>query len=261
MKSIRPITEDDLHAVIDQALGPDRQVEVQDYLDAHPDVAVRVAAYVRQREALRAALAPVVKEPIPPQLNLRHLVETRRTSGVAPWRSLAAAMLLFVIGGVGGWAIRGTASPPEAASGIAALAQEAAYTYDVYGADTAHPVEFKAADKIELVNWISSRIQRNIRVPDLSASGYRLMGGRLVATPHGPAGLLMYDNGQGLRLAMLVRPMTIDRETKMSEHSYGEVQGFAWANRGLGYSLVGAATPDLLHPFANEVRRQETETI
>ena len=148
-----------------------------------------------------------------------------------------------------------------AQNGIASLAQEAAYTYGVFGHDQLHPVEFKAADRAQLVDWISSRLQRDISVPDLSASGYRFMGGRLVATPHGPAGLLMYDNGQGLRLGMLVRPMTTDKNSRMSEHSSGAVQGYAWSDKGIGYSLVGATSSDVLHPLANEVRRQVDQNI
>ena len=112
-------------------------------------------------------------------------------------------------------------------------------------------------DKAQLVSWIASRTGRTVSVPDLTASGYAFMGGRLVATPHGAAGLLMYSNGQGQRLAMLVRPMAIDRDTRMSEHSYGDINGVTWASKGTGFSLVGPAPADLLHPIADEVRRQE----
>jgi len=261
MKPVRPITEEDLHAFVDRVLDATRQAEVGAYLDAHPDIAARIQGYVRQREALRAALAPVAEEPIPSRLTFRHLAEARRSSWVVPWRSAAAAVVLLALGGASGWSLHGAASTAVAQSGIASLAQEAAYTYDVYGSDQAHPVEFKAADRAQLVDWISSRLQRDISVPDLSASGYRFMGGRLVATPHGPAGLLMYDNGQGLRLGMLVRPMTTDKNSRMSEHSSGAVQGYAWSDKGIGYSLVGATSSDVLHPLANEVRRQVDQNI
>jgi anti-sigma factor RsiW len=174
---------------------------------------------------------------------------------------MAASVLLLVVGGAGGWSLRGTVFERSETSGIAALAQEAAYTFDVYGADRSHPVEFGATDKAQLVRWIASRIGRTVSVPDLTASGYVFMGGRLVATPHGAAGLLMYSNALGERLAMLVRPMAIDKDTRMSEHSYGDIHGFTWASKGTGFSLVGPASADLLHPIANEVRRQEGKEI
>ena len=165
---------------------------------------------------------------------------------------MAASVLLLVVGGASGWSLRGTAVERSETSGITALAQEAAYTFNVYGVDGSHPVEFGPTDKAQLVSWISSRTGRTVSVPDLTASGYAFMGGRLVATPHGAAGLLMYSNGQGQRLAMLVRPMAIDRDTRMSEHSYGDINGVTWASKGTGFSLVGPAPADLLHPIADE---------
>ena len=102
-----PITEDDLHGYIDHALDPTRRAAVQDYLDAHPDVAARITAYERQRNSLRSALRPIAEEPIPPQLNLRHIAEQRRRAWGLPWRSMAAAVLLLASGGAGGWSLPG----------------------------------------------------------------------------------------------------------------------------------------------------------
>lgn len=257
MSAGRPITEEDLHAYVDVALDAARRAQVDEYLQHHPDVAQRVRGYVQQREALRAMLDPVAEEPVPPQLNLASLVEAhRRPSRDVVWRAAAAAVLVFGLGGVGGWTVRG-ASSGAGPSGIAALAQEAAFNYSVYSPDQVHPVELEAANSAELVRWISNRLQTPIMVPDLSASGYRFMGGRLVATAQGPAGLLMYGNGHGIRLVMFVRPMERDMNTpKMSQSVDGPVTGFSWAHHGVGYSVVGATSPDILHPIANEVRRQ-----
>ena len=102
----RPITEDDLHAYVDRVLEPERQAEVAAYLGDHPDVAKRVAAFTDQRDLLRAALAPIAEEPLPPELNLSRIIENRaRRPSVARWAM--AAMLLLSIGGLGGWAVRG----------------------------------------------------------------------------------------------------------------------------------------------------------
>jgi anti-sigma factor RsiW len=259
--SAHPITEDDLHGFVDHLLDSARRSEVQTYLDAHPEIAARIATFSRQREALRAAAAPIADEPIPPRLNVRHLMDGRRRSQAWSWRSTAASVLLLVVGGAGGWSLRSAVVEHAETSGIAALAQEAADAFNVYGLDHSHPVEFGAADKAQLVSWIASRTGRTVSVPDLTASGYAFMGGRLVATSHGAGGLLMYRNGQGQRLAMLVRPMAIDKDTRMSEHRYGDISGVTWASKGTGFSLVGPAPADLLHPIADEVRRQEEKPI
>ena len=249
----RPVTEDDLHAYIDNALDPGRRADIDAYLLDNPDAARRLEGFVQQRAFLRATLDPIVAEEIPPNLALGNLIGTQRMPSHYAWRSAAAAVLLLLAGGSAGWFGRGLAVAPSA--GIAAVAQEALTSFDVYGSDPMRPVEIKAADRSDLLKWLSKRLGRPIAAPDLTASGYDFLGGRLVATPHGPAGLFMYDNGAGARLVMLVRQMANEKDAPMSEHGEGPVAGFAWAQNGLGYSLVGAASPGVLHPLADEVRR------
>ncbi|WP_044560523.1 hypothetical protein, partial [Azospirillum sp. B4] len=84
MNAGRPITEEDLQAYVDRALDAGRRAEVEEYLATHPDAAQRVTVYAAQREALRAALAPIVEEPVPDRLNLAHLIETRRDRRARP---------------------------------------------------------------------------------------------------------------------------------------------------------------------------------
>jgi anti-sigma factor RsiW len=252
--SHRPITEDDLHAYVDRILEPERQAQVEAYLSDHPEVAKRIAVFTDQRELLRAALAPIAEEPLPTELNLSHLIEQRaRRPSLLRWA--AAAMLLLSIGGLSGWSMRGAlqASP----GGLIALGQEAAVSYNVYARDRVRPVEVRASDNAQLVQWVSDRLQRPVKVPDLAMAGYRLMGGRLVATSHGPAGMFMYDDDHGSRIVVLTRAMSsVDQNAPMTPQSQGDVGGFAWADDGLGYSLMGRAVPESLRSIANEVRRQ-----
>ena len=251
--SNRPIMEDDLHAFVDGVLEPERQAEVAAYLAGHPDVARRVAAFSDQRDLLRKALAPITDEPLPPQLNLARIIEKRQQRpSLVRWA--VAAMLMLSIGGIGGWLMRGSlqASP----GGLAALAQEATDTYKVYAPDRARPVELRASDSTQLEQWVSNRLHQTVRLPDLTGSGYRLMGGRLVATSHGPAAMFMYDDDRGDRLVVLTRPMASEQSAPMAPHSGGNVSGFAWADGGMGYSLVGQTAIEALKPIANEVRRQ-----
>src|SRR5262249_57187251 len=98
----RPITEEDLHAYVDCVLEPERRVEVDAYLNSHPDVAKRVGAFADQRDVLRAALAPIADEPLPPKLNLSRIIQQSRRGRTSPAWWAIAAMLLVSIGGFGG---------------------------------------------------------------------------------------------------------------------------------------------------------------
>ena len=251
----RPITEDDLHAFVDCVLEPERQAEVAAYLETHPEIAKRVAGFADQRELLRGALAPIAEEPLPPALNLSRIIESRRQQRSPAWRAIAA-MLLVCIGGATGWIVRGQMPTTPASTRLAALAQEAADSYHVYAPDHIRPVELRASDSAQLVQWMSNRLHQPVKVPNLDNSGYRLMGGRLVATAHGPAAMFMYDDDRGARLVVLTRPMSTEQNEPMTPHQGGDVSGFAWADDGIGYSLVGRSSPDVLRPIANEVKRQ-----
>ncbi|QIG98356.1 MULTISPECIES: anti-sigma factor family protein [unclassified Bradyrhizobium] len=249
--SNRPITEDDLHAYVDRALEPEREAEVGAYLEKHPDVARRIEAYSNQRTLLRSALLPIAEEPLPPQLNLARMIESPRRRP-ASWRWAIAAMLMISIGGLGGWVIRGATLAP--AGGIAALAEEASDSYKVYASDRTRPVELR--DSAELVQWVSNRLRQPVKLPDLTKSGYRFMGGRVVPTAHGPAAMFMYDDDRGDRLVVLTRPMTSDKNAAMAPHSGGDVAGLSWADDGTGYSLVGPRGLGALKPLADEIRKQ-----
>jgi anti-sigma factor RsiW len=251
--SNRPISEDDLNAFVDQQLDAKRHAEVAAYLESHPEVAARVADYRAQRDMLRRAFTPIADEPVPSRLDVARMAETRRSRRTPAWWA-AAAVMLVCMGGVGGWSLRAMTEAPTA--GISALALEAADSYTVFAPDQAHPVEFGASDRERLLHWVSERLGRMVAVPDLTPSGYRFMGGRVVATAHGPAALFMYDNSSGARLVVLTRPMSVDKNAPMARLAKGPVRGYAWSRDGLGYSLVGEAASETLHPIANEVRRQ-----
>ena len=63
--SIRPASEDELHAFVDGALQAARQDEVAAILRADPALAARVASYVRDRDLLREAVTQLSANPLP----------------------------------------------------------------------------------------------------------------------------------------------------------------------------------------------------
>lgn len=103
-----------------------------------------------------------------------------------------------------------------------------------------------------LIRWTSARLGERVTIPDLSTAGYRYGGGRLVATPHGPAVLLLYDGPQASKLAVLTRPMQIDKSASMTSTSSGTMGRVTWAVDGIGYSVVGERPAAALHPIADE---------
>ncbi len=252
----RPIGEDDLHAYIDHQLDQSRRAAVERYLQDHPDDAHRVAAFQAQREALRAAFAAPEASPLPSTLDLARIIGARSRRRRSPWL-LVASVALMLCAGAGGWFLHAPRPPDRTALAVNLLKQEALTSHLVYAGDPRHPVEIVAGEQPHLRQWLSSRLDREVVPANLSALGFRLMGGRLLATEHGgAAALLMYDDAHGNRLSLLLRPMTRDLHAPRSDMSQGPLKGRAWIDQGLGYAIVASLPASELDRVANTVRSE-----
>lgn len=250
----RPIAEEELHAYVDGCLEAERQPAVLRYLQEHPEIARRVDAYQAQRQGLRDAFGVVADEPIPPRLSLERLVQQRPGRQWQLWPAAACVFLSLGLGGVGGWFLRGGMSPVPAT--IAMLTQAAVSNHVVYTADKRRPTELGATQRDDLARWVSNRLNHQVAPPDLSAEGYSYMGGRLAATPDGPAGQFMYSNAQGVRLTVFVLPLHAANSAPIQHVDFAHVDGCAWIDGNIGYTVVGDLPPAELRRLAEIVRRQ-----
>ena len=249
-----PIAEEDLHGWVDNQLTPARRAVVQAYIDANPEAARQVAAWSAQREALRAAFALHAAAPLPPELNLSRLIEDRLRTRRSVWRMAASVVLALLLGGAGGWLLHTPRAPGRNAEALALLEQQGVATHVVYAADKRHPIEVAAAERDHLATWLSNRLSRRVAPPELEAAGYRLIGGRLLATEHGgTAALFMYEDAQGGRLSVVLRPMSADLHAGRTDIREGAVNGCVWINGGLGYAVMGPLPDATLNRLADRI--------
>lgn len=117
-------------------------------------------------------------------------------------------------------------------------------------------MELWAPQREDLARWLSNRLGRAVAPPDLSGVKYQLLGGRLVATEHGPAALFMYENERGTRLALFVRPMTVGHNTPIENVQAGAVDGYAWIDRGIGYTVIADESHSRLQEVSEHVKQQ-----
>ncbi|MGE0418127.1 MAG: anti-sigma factor [Acetobacteraceae bacterium] len=251
--SPRPISEEDLHAFVDGQLTPARRAEVLEYLQGSQEDAARVAAWTAQREALRAALAAHAERSVPAYLDPRVMLRQQRAQRTLAWRAAAAVLLALGLGGGGGWFLRGQANAPPA--DIQILMREAVANHVVYTADKRRPTELGENQREDLARWVSNRLNHKVTPPDLTDSGFRYMGGRLAATPEGPAGMFMYQNTAGVRLTVFVRPDAHARNAPIVPIDSKPVGGAAWIEKGIGYTVVAPVPTDELRRIAEQVQR------
>ena len=60
------------------------------------------------------------------------------------------------------------------------MVREALAAHHVFAVDPRRPVEIAAAEETQLLRWLSNRLGRPLRPPELAPLGYRLIGGRLL---------------------------------------------------------------------------------
>jgi len=253
-----PVNEDELHAYVDRQIDAGRVAVIERYLREHPDVAQRVAAYQRHRAVLREALSPLAAEPVPARLRLDEIVGERLQRRPPLWRFAAMIALGIGLGGVLGWYLRAPPGPGRATSAIALLRQEAIATHIVYAVDRRHPIEVSAAERDHLKQWLSNRLQRVIAPPDLSEFGYKLLGGRLLATEQGrPAALFMYEGPNNERLSVIMRPMAPNLYTAPTDLAQGTINGSGWIDDGLGLAVVAELPEVELERIARQIKAEQ----
>ena len=240
-----PVGEDDLEAFVDGRLPGARLALVEAALAADPALAARVAADRALRADLRERLDPVAAQPIPARLRVRPMLARRRARARTIGGAVAASLLLLAAGGGAGWEARGWDGPPTPG----APAAEAIAAHRVFVVETVHPVEVPAAQEAHLVQWLSRRVGHTLTIPDLSAEGFDLMGGRVIPEDGRTAAQFMYTDRGGRRLTLLVRKAD-GADTRFRFASSDGFEAFSWVDGGLGFALVAAVDRPMLLALA-----------
>lgn len=245
-----PPSELDLHAYVDDQLDMARRVELEDQLSHHPELAARVMADLRTRDALRFALAVV--EPAP----AASLAAARQLG-----RSLARARFLRRFRGVGvaaalvalGWLANDQVGPlaiteGEAASRPPAFVEDALRSHHTAllrarlpsqpEAPDFHPEEILAATRIAVP-----------RLPE----GWRVLDAQLFPSREGPSIVLAIEV-EGLGAVSLVgvrvQPTT---PVELASAPVGAEAVAYWQADGMAFVLTGEAGPRRLERAARDL--------
>ena len=230
----QPVSEHELHAYVDGELAAQRIAAVEAWLASHPDDAARVAEWRAQAEAIRAHYAGL--EPLP---EVRFDLD-RMMRGSRMWRGVAAVAVIvaFLAGGIVGWMVHGASA--AAPSSFDIFTTQALDAHKVYVVEVRHPVEVTGSERAHLVQWLSKRLDYELRIPQLDGITLRLVGGRLLPGPFGPAAFCMYEGPSGERFTIYYART----DTPASALRYRAGDRYAaiyWAERGMAYVVSGPA--------------------
>lgn len=261
MKTIlQPVTLDDLMAYVDGQLDADKRQKVEAAISADVHIAANVAEMRIQREALRNQFDPVLNEPIPSRLMIdrrHHTPAWLRLASIIAWVAVGAATGSAITAYYPGQALTQLATGHDEVD-LPHFVHQAAVAHMAYAPDVRHPVEIYSAQEQQLVGWLSARLGRPLKAPNLASAGFRLIGGRLLpGEVHKSAAQFMYENAAGQRITLYVRGMAQPTpETAFRFAQRDGVATFYWVDRDWGYALSSELPRATLMKVASSVYQQ-----
>jgi anti-sigma factor RsiW len=260
-----PDDEAELHAYVDGRLDDQRRAEVEQRLARDPEAAERVHAWKLQRHALRTLHPEMLVEPVPAHLMHAAMQLQQRSSRFAQWQrwgGMAASVLFaFALGWGGHMQFQSHQARNAATPAVVNFARQAVTAHAVYMPEVRHPVEVEAAQQQHLVQWLSKRLNRQLKVPNLAPTGYELVGGRLLPGDAGARAQFMYQNAAGERITLYVGAVQGPSAKGMDETAFryaseGGIASFYWVDQGFGYALSGKLPRQGLLVLAEAVYKQ-----
>ena len=260
--SDKRIDDSELHALVDGELDAARRAEVEAWLSENPEAAGRVARYRAQNAGMHALFDGVLTEELPP-------VVAGALAGRRVWprrlAAIAAAMVLLLAGATAGWVLRGTLAPDDTTQVAEAsppidtqeLMVRAAMAHVVSSDDDLQPASAEDTGR-----YLSARMGNEVRVPQLSSLGYRLVGSRVLPDTKGPAAQFVFEDSNGERVTLYVRSEAA-RGVDITYALADDLSMFYWNDSEHSYALVreleDEAGRDALLQAAKSVYSQITE--
>ncbi|MBB3607210.1 anti-sigma factor [Rhizobium sp. BK602] len=205
--------------------------------------------------SIKSAQAPKAREPAPRL--------SRPAFKLAPTgrQALAAALILFVVGGGMGYllGVLPTSSPapapvPAATTPSRTWLDEIAAYHRIYSRQPRHMVEVQASEVDEITKWLTSTVGVTFNLPDLAADGLVFQGARMFVADGRPAGQLIYKNLDGDVIAVcFTKRDGAPGDGNFDEIIKDDISIVSWHRNGTTYAVVGPSSDAMLDEIANRV--------
>ncbi|PST19413.1 Fis family transcriptional regulator [Rhizobium sp. JAB6] len=214
------------------------------------------------KEPVPLALVRSIKSTQPPKTREPSPRLTRQSLKLAPTgkQSLAAALILFVVGGGIGYlfgmqpADVPVGAPPTPTQLMLRnwLDDIAAY-HRIYSRQPQHMVELQASQLDEIAKWLASTVGVKFNFPDLAADGLVFQGARMSVAAGKPVGQLIYKNLDGDVVAICFTKTDGTADDDFSETIKDDISIVSWHRNGATYAIVGPSSNAMLDQIANRV--------
>ncbi len=222
---------------------------------AQAELDALIAADAMAQDAFEAELDAPVPFALAQQIKVTPMPVPATPKPRPIWGALAASLVVFALGGFGGYALRGENDPVQTAGWLADIADYHA----VYASQGRHLVEVGADEADHIETWLGDTIGASFTIPDMTGFGLTFEGGRLLVANGKPVAQLMYRDADGVVVALCLQR---SNGTSPDVPSFKEqtINGFdfvSWSAGEADYVVIGpSGLPDL-----DEIAAQAAQEI
>ena len=237
-----------LSAYLDGELDPSAAADIEAQLASDPGAQAILDELMQADLLAQEAFEEQLKEPVAFTL-AQQIKATPMPTQAAParpiWGALAASLVVFVLGGVGGYAFKAQTTPVVQTAGW--LADIADY-HAVYASQGRHLVEVGADEADHIETWLGNTVGASFSIPDLSDFDLTFEGGRLLVANGKPVAQLMYRDAAGTVVALCLQRSngTGDGAPIFKAQTINGFDFVSWSADGADYVVIGPnGQPDL----------------
>jgi len=268
MNKFTEITDAEIQAYVDNQLDLDRCLEIESYIQTHPEMAELIKDYQELNHSIHQLYPPTLDDELPEQNKQTRFNRQPNSNTLFPRRKpiqrklikVAASLAWLTIGGIVGWNSHTSNSvlmAPSIDDQTSHLVQPASFAHAIYSTESLHPVEVSAKEEQHLVGWLSKRLHTEIKAPDLSNNNFELVGGRLLPSTNRMAAQFMYERNDRVRITLYIRRGAWDNNKTAFHYSkQGSISVLYWINGEMGYALAGDLNKTDLLDLSKQVFQQ-----
>jgi anti-sigma factor RsiW len=238
-----------LSAYLDGELNAEDVAMVEARLATDPDAQAQFDALIQADADALDQFDALLSDPVPLSLAQQiknapleaHPVAQSLSSAVTRrplWGMIAASLAVFMLGGAGGYVLKGQTAPVQMAS---TWLTDIADYHAVYAKQGRHLVEVSADESDHIETWLGDTTGAQFTIPDLSQFDLTFQGGRLLVAGGKPVAQLMYTQADGTVIALCLQRNGTP-ETGTTPFKSQTLNGFdvvSWKTTQAAYVVLG----------------------
>lgn len=241
-----------LSAYLDGELDAAASEEVEARLARDPNAQAELDLLMGIDAVAQEQFADQLNDPVPfavAQQIKGTILEEPKAPSRPIWATLAASLVVFTMGGAGGYIFKDQTTPPVVTAGwLAAIADYHA----VYASQGRHLVEVGADESDHIETWLGNTIGASFTIPDLSSFDLTFEGGRLLVANGKPVAQLMYRDPDGAVVALCLQRANTptDAAPTFNERTINGFDFVSWAAGDAQYVVIGEGGTQTLPDIA-----------